>query len=1768
MKNHVFTLLLSIAFSVLSLPATALPNLGLGPFGPGVQDGAAPFNIDGNCTSSVEKAESGDDCGEYNQQVRTQDTVVFNWSITADNYTLGQDNPKNVVFEQLLKRSAQAVVEFARIPVVCTENGGGGSNPISNIVTEANGDLRLICNLGEFREGMQRSFSTVAKVKGDSWNGSYFHSQQRVYSNADNGAANATTAVYPEIGPIDISSRPRVDLSSGIFHGYRLEGARDVGYGLESGYYTWLNMRVATDHKTGNEALAQPFTFGFNLSATKNSSAGPDYTNSGFEFYMVDCKRNPYGIWAGEVFGAESVNANYPIHRKVENSGTCAFSREDAANPSSPYKMSIQGANFLGDRYPTEAGGGMDLKAGPYFYINMAAQFFIPMRVIDNVDGTLNGSGGLYLKSVLTDFDPTGMSGTPNFNGAKEPGYNGQPMPDGSVSNNIAPAYHYFLKTQGSWANYAFKTNKDTGTNYTIFHRSGTHSGLGLRAPTQAYANSLHFTNTGSNDLHDPRACVAFDNTVQKLTDRGDSGATPGTYAYVGSYSVNGYDFTNYIVEYGRFDASGDDPLAYGYNDQTGRYKGNWNKQGRVRCDDSLTDWKADPHQVLGGIDAVNIVRMRLKDSVKDHVAFSSKQSIRFITPLEVRQNFYGGPHAGQEIPVGTVAANFGSIRSDEYFANWSPGIGTRPYNPAPESINYVDGDRITVAKTASRLDSSSLLPSARAATTGSTIAGKPVVWKVVTSIQSLASDAPEEHNVQIIDELPPEVAYNQSCTASYADAQGKLIGTPADLVQYNTDRDGHSKTGYTRLIWNLGTVKANTAIPARVICTDSDPMVKDGTVAINYAEIRGDTLLSSLSSRSDTHSVVLEQIGSIQVSKQVESTLDDVNAEQHYTLTWANFAASFAIDPTTIIDVFPYNGDSHANNARAPASAFSGRLELLGTPSVTWMGGQTDGAPLGTWYYTTDTPNTINHNPDQNTSNWLTEAQLSGDFSQVTAVKFVGAYPLEKNGDPHQGMQATYSLRAGDVANPSSANANLPNNRYANLFTLDTASLPPEQFLKSNTTVVEVASYTVGDLIFADLDGDLKYTASVDIPAPNGVKVVLYKASDNSQVASTQTGIEGQGRYVFNNVKSGDYYVVIPASEFVVGAVLYGWDSLVTVAASDDDLNESDDQDGYKTAAVTSVGVRTNRFTLSADDPLPGGAAQGKEPLQDNTASLNIQGGDDFTNLTLDIALKAALDFGDAPDSYGRAGHGVSAIPDLYLGSLAPDTELQPQNTAQGGKDGLGDEQNLRSDEDSLTASQAPSTTDTRYPLTLAVHNKTSTEATLVAWVDFDQSGTFEASEGQLASVAAGFEGSPTLVWNSLPVGTFKPGPLWVRVRLSTDSKLTLENATGAVFDGEVEDFMLTVQAGRDVSGRVFIDRNADALNDATEAGIARNTLVLFDSVNKTCRSQRTDASGHYLFSKVPAGDYQLYQAWGEAIPVPKRCNPALAKSPAGYQSTTPDVLSFEVAASDLTDKDFGESRGPVFVPHHQSAILPGNVAFYAHRFATPTAGKVRFVTQADLNTAVGWSHRLYRDNNCDGVLVGSEAAAVVDGLNFGVASGTQFCLINKVFAPANVPIGDRYRVITRAELSYSNNMPSTVLQVKDVITAGGKSSPSLPATVKTPVTPVQGASRLQLRKSVQNTSQGTSETKTMNQAKPGDFLTYRIYYRNTGSGPISELMLNDTVPDFTHYVLESATCQQPPAGLSCSPSINGPHLKWVFTGTLQGGAQGVVSYDVMVDQ
>jgi uncharacterized repeat protein (TIGR01451 family) len=233
-------------------------------------------------------------------------------------------------------------------------------------------------------------------------------------------------------------------------------------------------------------------------------------------------------------------------------------------------------------------------------------------------------------------------------------------------------------------------------------------------------------------------------------------------------------------------------------------------------------------------------------------------------------------------------------------------------------------------------------------------------------------------------------------------------------------------------------------------------------------------------------------------------------------------------------------------------------------------------------------------------------------------------------------------------------------------------------------------------------------------------------------------------------------------------------------------------------------------------------------------------------------VAIAQALDYGDAPDTYGtnstnNNGEGVGAnhliTNALKLGANAPDAETDAQTPLDGTGDGA--------DEDAFTT-LANVPTIGNYKLTVPVINNSDDPATLHAWIDFDRDGKFEAGEYQFATVAVNAT-SVSLSW-AVPSG-MTPGDTYARFRLTstplsdnTSTNLQDERSVGAANDGEVEDYPVTIAA----------NTNPNLSPDFCQASASRNLLFILDdsgSVTGEEVQQQRDAVMATLNSFVAKG-------------------------------------------------------------------------------------------------------------------------------------------------------------------------------------------------------------------------------------------------------------------------------------------------------------------------
>jgi uncharacterized repeat protein (TIGR01451 family) len=302
------------------------------------------------------------------------------------------------------------------------------------------------------------------------------------------------------------------------------------------------------------------------------------------------------------------------------------------------------------------------------------------------------------------------------------------------------------------------------------------------------------------------------------------------------------------------------------------------------------------------------------------------------------------------------------------------------------------------------------------------------------------------------------------------------------------------------------------------------------------------------------------------------------------------------------------------------------------------------------------------------------------------------------------------------------------------------------------------------------------------------GVIVNLYTDNnldglpDGAIVATTTT--DSDGHYLFDGLAPGNYLVQIAPANFVSGAALFGL--LSSSGASNNDTDSNDN--GIDRSNPFSSGIFSDTIILvSAGEPI------GETDI--GAVGIGAGGDDTNSNITVDFGFVAAFDLSDNPNSYGTTyganGAAHQIIANLYMG-LRVDDEPDGQPTV--GADGDDDAASRPDDEDGVTLPVfvAGNLTDVE----VTVLNNTGSPATLVAWIDFDGNGTFEATEGVIVSnIPSQATAQAVILTFDVPIDAdvLTAGVTYARFRLTLDP-LTTGDPTGTVNSGEVEDYLVQI--------------------------------------------------------------------------------------------------------------------------------------------------------------------------------------------------------------------------------------------------------------------------------------------------------------------------------------------------------------------------------------
>ncbi|MEJ8837098.1 SdrD B-like domain-containing protein [Ramlibacter sp. AN1133] len=359
-------------------------------------------------------------------------------------------------------------------------------------------------------------------------------------------------------------------------------------------------------------------------------------------------------------------------------------------------------------------------------------------------------------------------------------------------------------------------------------------------------------------------------------------------------------------------------------------------------------------------------------------------------------------------------------------------------------------------------------------------------------------------------------------------------------------------------------------------------------------------------------------------------------------------------------------------------------------------------------------------------------------------------------------------------------------------------------------------------------------------------------------------------------------------------------------------------------------------------------------------------------------------------------------------------------------------------------------------------------------------------------------------------------------------------------------------------LTGKIFADSGAGNVNalDGSQGGsepaLAGLTVTLRNAAGTTVATAVTGGDGQFELA-LPSS----LAGTQVTLVVPAVTGYELARFGAGNTNGTVSLAAGTLVFTPGSGNDYSgvvASMLPIstLVQGQAKTMPPGGVATYAHRFNADANGTVSFALSSQPPSSLPqWQGLLYRDNDCNGVIDGSDALLQS---SVQVLAGGSVCVIVRDLVPQSASIN----MVNQHQLS------ATFVVTQGV---GYTAAPAVNLDLTTVGTTT--GSGLTLTKAVRNLTTG-SGWDTAGQAVPGQSLQYRLTFRNDTASPITSVQVNDFLP--AYGVFQSAACGTMPAGLACSVSTSPAAgattgaIQWTFTGPVAPGATGEVTFNWML--
>jgi LPXTG-site transpeptidase (sortase) family protein len=305
--------------------------------------------------------------------------------------------------------------------------------------------------------------------------------------------------------------------------------------------------------------------------------------------------------------------------------------------------------------------------------------------------------------------------------------------------------------------------------------------------------------------------------------------------------------------------------------------------------------------------------------------------------------------------------------------------------------------------------------------------------------------------------------------------------------------------------------------------------------------------------------------------------------------------------------------------------------------------------------YYDTNNNNVYNPGVDQHpATNWFTTTDVSGNyvFDNLVPGKYFVHIPASEFDTPVTDLLYGYISSTDTAAKDEVKDENADEN---GMDAVSVATAPITAGVTSNVFDLTVGgetqadnetSYTgylddanvnftadfgfvqkvaLGNLVWLD-NGAGGGTANDGIrngteSGINGVDVYLYLSTQTAgDIPFRSTTTDVNGRYIFDNLQPGQYFVWIPGTEFNAGQPLVNLLSSTGNGGVNNDNDQNADENGIDQPTPSATGISTPIYTLAIN----------AEPTADDDAGYNGALDDDNVNLTADFGFTELVAIGN----------------------------------------------------------------------------------------------------------------------------------------------------------------------------------------------------------------------------------------------------------------------------------------------------------------------------------------------------------------------------------------------------------------------------------------------------------------------------------------------------------------------------------------------------------